>query len=144
MLRCHRICSHFPVMKWTAKKMVFVCMLSHLSCRMSMCKFEMKTQTHQDYSGYAKNSAYKPDQLQDRVTIDDNRRRQCSIINRNDDKRIQHPFRSVKVHLSVVNKAATLNTIPEGSVSTTILQKITKHACDIHVCDGCERESDIH
>jgi hypothetical protein len=66
----------------------------------------MKTQTHQNYSGYAKDSVLKPDQLQDRVTTDDNRRRQCSIINRNDDKRIQHPFRTVNFHLSVINKAA--------------------------------------
>jgi hypothetical protein len=100
-------------------------------------QLKMKTQTHQDNSGYAKDSVYRPDQLQDKVTTDDNRRCQCSIINRNDDKRIQHPLRTVKFHLSVVNKAATLNIIPKGSVSTTVLQKITKHACDIHVCDGC-------
>jgi hypothetical protein len=34
--------------------------------------------------------------------------------------------------------------IPKGSASTTILQEITKHAYDIDVCDGCEREADVH
>jgi hypothetical protein len=106
----------------------------------------MKTQTHQDHSGYAKDSAYKPDQLQERVTTDENRRCQCSVINRNDDKRIQHPFCTVKVHLLVGNKAATLNVsvIPKGSVSTTVLQEVTKHACDIRICDGRKREGDVH
>ena len=37
-----------------------------------------------------------------------------------------------------------MSLIPKGSVSTTVLQEITKHACDINVCDGREREGDIH
>jgi len=37
-----------------------------------------------------------------------------------------------------------VSVIPKGGVSTTALQEITKHACDIDVCDGCEREADIH
>jgi hypothetical protein len=37
-----------------------------------------------------------------------------------------------------------LSVIPKGSVSAAILQEITKHACDIHVCDRCEREVDVH
>ena len=67
--------------------------------------FEMKIQSHQDNSGYAKDSVHNPDQLQDRLTTGDNRRCQCSIINRNNDKRIQHPLCAVKVCLSVENKA---------------------------------------
>jgi hypothetical protein len=37
-----------------------------------------------------------------------------------------------------------VSVIPKGSVSTIALQEITKHACDIDVCDGCEREADIN
>lgn len=37
-----------------------------------------------------------------------------------------------------------MSVIPKGCVSTTALQEITKHAYDIDVCDGYERETDIH
>lgn len=37
-----------------------------------------------------------------------------------------------------------MSVIPKRSVSTAVLQKITKHACDIDVRDGCEREANIH
>jgi hypothetical protein len=37
-----------------------------------------------------------------------------------------------------------VSVIPKGSVSTTVLQEITKHACDVDVRDGCKREADIH
>jgi hypothetical protein len=146
MLKCHRICSHFPVIKWTAKKMVFVCMVNHLSCCVNMTTFEIETQTHQDNSSYAKDSAYKLDQLQKRVTADENRRCQCSVINRNNDKRIQHPFCTVRIHLSVGNTMASLNVsvVPKRSVSTTVLQEVTKHAYNIRICDCRKREGNVH
>lgn len=46
--------------------------------------------------------------------------------------------------MSVKGGALNVSVIPKGSVSTTVLQEITKHAYDIDICDSCEREADIH